>query len=188
MTKYLSKNKGQSVLHKREATKKEAKEKIQAEVLKKVDKHIKKFESKRLQKYSLEVMLYSATPAHVMQKHSYIYKKIKFYLITNPTRVFGVKAPNPFPSDLYRKFIPKYDPETKQSSDEWDRIMAIMKTNPEFIGLENLKEDYIEAIYVKYYDSLQPKGKPYKPLQENLKNGNVVSINYKYIFQKYQRL
>ena len=34
MTKYLIKNKGQSVLHKREATKKETKEKIQAEVLK----------------------------------------------------------------------------------------------------------------------------------------------------------
>ena len=68
MTKYLSKNKGQSVLHKREATKKEAKQKIQAEVLKKVDKHIKKFESKRLQKYSLEVMMYSTNPAHPTQK------------------------------------------------------------------------------------------------------------------------
>jgi hypothetical protein len=32
--------------------------------------------------------------------------------------------------------------------------------------------------------SLQPKGKPYKPLQENLKNGNAVSINYKYIETK----
>ena len=40
MTKYLTKNRGQSVLHKREATKKETKEKIQAEVLKKVDKLI----------------------------------------------------------------------------------------------------------------------------------------------------
>jgi hypothetical protein len=183
MTKYLIQNRGQSVLHKREAAKKETKEKIQAEVLKKVDKHIQKFESKRLQKYSLEVMMYSTNPAHPTQKHSYVNKKIKFYLITNPTREFRVKAPNPFPSDLYRKFIPKYDPEdkTQTMTEEWKRIMHIMKTDHEFKELYDLKPDYIEAIYVKNYDSLQPKGKPYKPLQENLKNGNAVSINYKYI-------
>jgi len=134
MTKYLIKNRGQSVLHKREAAKKETKENIQAEVLKKVDKHIQKFESKRLQKYSLEVMMYSTNPAHATQKHSYVYKKIKFYLITNPTREFRIKAPNPFPSDLYRKFIPKYDPEIKPKryTEQWEHIIDIMKTDDEF--------------------------------------------------------
>jgi 5,10-methylene-tetrahydrofolate dehydrogenase/methenyl tetrahydrofolate cyclohydrolase len=75
MTKYLINNKGQSVLHKREATKKETKEQIQAEVLKKVDKRIQKFESKRLQKTSLEVMMHSTNPAHPTQKHCYVDKK-----------------------------------------------------------------------------------------------------------------
>jgi hypothetical protein len=56
-------------------------------------------------------------------------------LITNPTRVFGVKAPNPFPSDLYRKFIPKYDPETKPDIRRMESYYGIfMKTDPEFQG------------------------------------------------------
>jgi hypothetical protein len=110
-------------------------------------------------------------------------KKIKFYLITNTTREFRVKAPNSFPNDLYRKYFPKYDPEdkTQTMTDQWKQIIHIMKTDYEFEELHDKKGDYIEAIYVNNYDSLQSKGKPYKPLQENLKNGNAVSINYTYI-------
>ena len=104
-------------------------------------------------------------------------------MITNPTRVFGVEAPNPFPSSLYRKYVYKYDPEdkTQTMTERWKQITDILKTDHTFKELMDLKPDYIEGIYVLNYTNLQPKGKPYRPLQDNLKNGNAVSINYKYI-------
>jgi hypothetical protein len=44
-----------------------------------------------------------------------------------------------------------------------------------------IKPGYIEGIYIKHYDSLEPSSKKYNPLDEGLKDATKSSINYKYI-------
>ena len=122
------------------------------------------------QPYSVELFLYSTYAAHQDQKHSYTKKGKIYYLITNPTREFRVHAQNPFPNDLYRKFIPKHYYEDGSQigakiTDEFKRLNKIMETDKEYDELTDKRMDYIEAIYVKHYDSFQSNRTPYKPLK-----------------------
>ena len=80
--------------------------------------------------------------------------------------------------DIYRKFITNRPEHVLL----YDEIMTILETDKDFeksYGRDgNLYRS--DAMYIKHFDIMPTKGK-YKPLKEQLKNNDKISIYHRYI-------
>ena len=113
----------------------------------KIQKLFKSFtKSKYSATYLVDVLLFNTTPAHPKQKP---YKGV--YLIKEAQ--YEVKAPNPFPQDIYKVLI-KEDRKPKEYKKGWN----ILLTNKDFKELITKQPGYIHAFKFLSYETLNDTG------------------------------
>ena len=128
------------------------------------------FKSKYSATYLVDVLLFSSTKAHPKQKP---YKGL--YLIKEWQ--LEVKAPNPFPQDIYKLLIrsDKNNVEFKKGM----RILMTDKNSKEWI--ENKASSGLSGFKIRSYETLGDTGKEYDPLDEDLMDASNVSCNFNYM-------
>ena len=125
-------------------------------------------------------MLFSSRPHFVGQKPTHRKFDNKYYLIKK--RELTIEAPYPFPSKFYRKLITDHREDNREN---WKAIIKILKTDQDFKNWYDSAGGYINAVYIKDYDSLDHKAdREYSPLDEGLHSVTKLSINYKYVETK----
>ena len=116
------------------------------------------------------MLLFSSTRAHPKQKP---YKGV--YLIMEAQ--YEVKAPNPFPQDIYKQLIKR---EQKTEFIKGKRILETNKDYTEWLHAHPSATD-IYAFKFLSYESLNDTGKKYSPLDEGLTDATNISCNFNYI-------
>ena len=114
-------------------------------------------------------MLFGSTRAHPKQKP---YKGV--YRIKEAQ--YEVKAPNPFPQDIYKVLIKEDGKPT-----EYKKGFNILYTNKDFKELITKQPGYIHAFKFLSYDTLNDTGKAYSPLDEGLTDATNISCSCNYI-------
>jgi hypothetical protein len=128
------------------------------------------FKSKYAATYLVDVLLFSAKPAHPKQKP---YKGV--YLMAEQQN--EVRAPNPFPQDIYKQLIR----QDKQQA-AFKKGMNILMTDKHFKHwIENKVSDGVVAFKILSYETLGDTGKEYNPLDDDLMDASNVSCNFDYI-------
>ena len=88
-----------------------------------------------------------------------------------------VRAPNPFPQDIYKQLI-RADNQKK----EFKKGMSILMTDKHFKQwINNHVSSGVVAFKILSYETLGDTGKEYNPLDDDLMDASNVSCNYNYI-------
>ena len=88
-----------------------------------------------------------------------------------------VKAPNPFPQDIYKLLIRR-----DQQNVEFKKGMRILMTDKNFKEyIENKASSGLSGFKIRSYETLGDTGKEYDPLDEDLRDASNVSCNFNYI-------
>ena len=90
---------------------------------------------------------------------------------------YSVTIPREFPSTLIKQRIT----DTEEDKKEWKQIISIMKSDAEFKKYYDLRESYINAVYIGRVERIKNRRSSYNPLDENLRDATKISINYRYI-------
>jgi hypothetical protein len=120
--------------------------------------------------YLIDVLLFSPAPLH--EKHK-PYKGV--YLIGTGPKQIEVKAPKPFPQDIYRELI------KNTQKREFKKGMNIFMTNKDFKETWQHKPGYIVAFKILSYETIGDTDKEYNPLDADLMDASNVSCNFNYI-------
>ena len=115
-------------------------------------------------------MLFSSTRGYPKQKS---YKGV--YLIKEEQ--YQVKAPNPFPQDIYQQLI------NRDQKELFIKGKRILETNKDYINWLGNHPSATDIYAFKFlsYDTLADTGKKYSPLDEGLTDATNISCNFNYI-------
>ena len=114
---------------------------------------------------------YSALPPRFAKQKPY--KGV--YLIGNGPKQIEVKAPKPFPQDIYKELI------KNTQKREFKKGMNIFMTNKDFKETWQHKPGYIVAFKILSYETIGDTDKEYNPLDADLMDASNVSCNFNYI-------
>jgi hypothetical protein len=129
--------------------------------------------------YLLNVILYSDQPQIKNQRS---WKGLYMMFPTDPHRQYQVKAPKIFPQKIVKQLI-RMD-KTKQEAKLFKLGIQIFLTDDEFESFYDKKGNYIVAFKIFSVDSITESKSKHKPLDENLKDVQKISMNSKYIETK----
>ena len=101
---------------------------------------------------------------------------------TDPHRQYQVKAPKIFPQKIVKQLI-RMD-KTNQEAKLFKLGIQIFLTDDEFESFYDKKGTYIVAFKIFSVDSIVTTKSKHKPLDENLKDVQKISMNSKYIETK----
>ena len=83
-----------------------------------------------------------------------------------------IVAPYPFPSKFYRKLITDHREDIRAN---WEAIIDILKTDEDFKNWYESAGGYINAVYIKDYDSLDHKAdREYSPIRRRFASCNKI--------------
>ena len=88
-----------------------------------------------------------------------------------------VTVPREFPPTLIKQRIT----DTEEDKNEWKQMILIMKTDDKFKTYYELRESYINAVYIGRVERIKNRRSSYNPLDENLRDATKQSIYYRYI-------
>ena len=123
-------------------------------------------------------MLFYLLPKEIKRKDQIKKKNGRSYWKLSVKYVqYSVTVPREFPSTLIKQRIT----DTEEDKNEWKQIIYIMETDDKFKIYYQLRESYINAIYIGRVERIKKRRSLYNPLDENLRDATKQSIYYRYI-------
>ena len=153
-------------------------------VIGKLERETKRYQTQNMARFDLELLAFKRVDEDEYNRADKTRRKKmdgRFYSQRGSWRKAIVMAPNPFPSDLYRKHIPDMEEDGK-FNDKFGVLLAMLQTDPNVARYyQEAQSDLPNMFYIEHSDILTTRRANYNPTKAKAKSAGVkTSIRYRY--------